>query len=138
MKFFYREIEVLHSPASQRKRKIFRPIITLFVVYGKNIIGYEALIDSGADYNIFDGAVAQYLGIKITSGYKRQITGLGGKSIIGYEHKVILRIGEAQFGTQAIFSKEIPADSFGVLGNQGFFDHFKATLDYRKRTIVLA
>lgn len=134
--FSYRELEVLPSPASRKTKKVLRPIIPIILIYGKIIVGYEALIDSGADYNIFDAEIADVLGIKLTAGNRRQVVGLGGR-IKGYEHGVNLRIGEYQYKTNVIFSKEIPPNSFGVLGNQGFFDQFDVGFSLRKRKIIL-
>lgn len=137
MKFSYRELEVLPSPASRKKKKVLRPIIPVLLIYGKKMVGYEALVDSGADYNVFDAGIAEVLGIKISSGHKRQIAGIGGQKIKGYAHTVTLKITNKRYEAQVIFSKEIPPYSFGVLGNQGFFDHFKISFDYRKKVMVL-
>lgn len=138
MKFKYRELEVKHSPSSNKKKKILRPIIPIFLVSKTTIVGYEALIDSGADYNIFDAAIADILNIKLTSGKKRQIIGLGGQKIKGYEHSVILKLSNHSYNTFVVFSKEIPPNSWGVLGNQGFFDHFKISFFYRKGIIDIS
>lgn len=134
--FYYREFEVLHSPGFSKTKKVLRPIIPVILICGKIIVGYEALIDSGADYNIFDAEVADILGIKLTIGSKRQLVGLGGR-ITGYEHRVKLKIGEHNYEESVIFSKEIPVNSFGVLGNQGFFDHFDVNFNLKKKKIIL-
>lgn len=135
MKFPYREIEIAASPASKKRIVILRPVIPVMLIYNRTIVGYQALIDSGADYNVFDGGVAQVLGIRLTSGHKRQIAGIGGSKIKGYEHRVVLRVGDSQYSAKVIFSKEIPQHSFGVLGNQGFFDQFNVNFNYRKKFI---
>lgn len=70
MKFAYRGIEISPSPASKKKRKVLRPIIPVILVFNKRMVGYEALIDSGADYNVFDAQVAEVLGIRLTTGHK--------------------------------------------------------------------
>lgn len=132
MKFPYRDFEVVPSPASKKKRIIYRPIIPVFLIYNKRLIGYQALIDSGSDHNIFDAIVAEILGVRITSGHKRQIRGIGAQKIKGYEHDITLKVANEQYRTKVIFSKQIPLNSFGVLGNQGFFNHFKVTFKYPK------
>ena len=137
MKFPYQEFEVLHSPSSKRHKKVFRPVIPVILIYSQRIVGYEALIDSGADYNIFDAGISDTLGIKLTTGRKRHIAGIGGQKIKGYEHKVTLRVGDRQYHSKIIFSKQIPAHSFGVLGNQGFFNHFKVNFNFREKIIIL-
>ncbi len=138
MKFPYRELEVLSSPASRRKKKVLRPIISVILIFNRRIIGYEALIDSGADFNIFDASIAEALRIRLTSGNKRQIAGIGGQRIKGYEHNIVLKICGNEYKTGVIFSKEIPPYSFGVLGNQGFFDQFDVKFNYRKKFIEVS
>lgn len=133
MKFTYREIPILFSPASKRKRFIYRPIIPVILVRDKGLVGYEALIDSGSDYNVFDASVADILGIKVSAGFKRQIIGIGEQRLRGYEHNVTLKIAGKQYKTKVIFSKHIPPNSFGILGNEGFFNHFKVTFNCSKR-----
>lgn len=101
------------------------------------MVGYEALIDSGADFNVFDAGIADILGISLKSGNKRQVVGLGGQKVKGYEHNITLRVGPHQYKTKVLFSKEIPPNSFGVLGNIGFFDHFSVLLNYRQKMIEI-
>lgn len=135
MKFSYRELEVVPSPASLKRKTIFRPIIPIFLISPQKIVGYEALIDSGADFNVFDAGIADILGIKLTAGNKRQIIGLGGQRLKGYEHQINLKIGPHHYKTKALFSREIAPNSFGILGSIGFFDHFSVLLNFRKKVI---
>ena len=130
MKFVYQEFEILPSPATIRKSLVYRPIIPVILINNKGFIEYQALIDTGADFNVFEAGIAQYLGLRITSGNKRLITGLGGEKLKGYEHNLSLRIAGKQYKTKVIFSNQIPPYSFGVLGNKGFFDYFKVTFKY--------
>lgn len=132
MRFPYRDFEVSPSPATKKKRIIYRPIIPVFLIYNKKLVGYHALIDSGSDHNIFDAIIAEILGVRITSGHKRQIRGIGSEKLKGYEHNIDLKVAGDQYRTKVIFSKQIPLNSFGVLGNQGFFDHYKVTFKYPK------
>ena len=132
MRFSYQELEVSPSPATKKKRVVNRPIIPVILIYRSSLVNYQALIDTGSDYNVFEAGVSQLLGLRLTSGHKRQITGIGGKKIKGYEHNVALRITGKQYRTKVIFSNQIPPYSFGVLGNKGFFDHFKVTFKYPK------
>jgi len=47
-----------------------------------------------------------------------------------------LRIGNVAYKTDVIFS-EISNFGHGVLGQQGFFDHFDVTLRYHKKVIEI-
>ena len=137
IEFNYKPIEVIPFKTASRKKFVWRPIIPVFLIVGKIIVGYEALIDSGADYNVFDGEIATILKINLTRGKKRQISGLGNQIIKGYEHKLQIKVGDRIFISKIIFSNQIPPHSFGVLGNDGFFNRFKVTFDYPRKLIEI-
>ncbi len=137
MNFEYKKLEILPSPATQRKKSVWRPIIPVILKSEEIIVGYEALIDSGADYNVFPTSIAQALGIEVTKGSKRQIVGFGEQKIKGYEHTLELRVSNKWYSTKIIFSSRMPTYSFGVLGNQGFFNHFLVTLNYLQKDIQI-
>lgn len=101
-----------------------RPIIPLTILYKDRFVQYQALLDTGADYNVFHADIADYLGIDLTKGKTIRITGIGGDSIKGYQHKVEIKIGKNLIQTTIVFSRQIPSNATAVLGNQGFFDHF--------------
>ena len=130
VKFTYQEFEIKPSPSSRKKKTIYRPIIPVIMMSGKNLVGYRAVVDSGSDYCVFEAQVALYLGINLTAGNKRKIRGIGGNTIKGYEHKVLFKVAGKQYETKVIFSKQIPENSFGVLGSQGLFDNFKVIFNY--------
>lgn len=103
---------------------------------GKKIVGYETLIDSGADHNIFHGEVAEVLGIKLTTGKKRKILGISGGPIKGYIHNIEIKpVSMDSFRTPVIFSNQLSPHSQAILGNTGFFDRFKVTFDYKNKSI---
>ena len=121
MEFTYKPIKVAPTTASQKRKTLWRPIIPVILRYGKALVGYEALIDSGADFNVFDAGIALILGITLKRGKKRQIVGIGNQILKGYEHQVKLRISNSEYLAPVIFSQQIPDYSFEVLGNKGFF-----------------
>lgn len=133
MRFTYQEFEITLSPGIFRKKLIYRPIIPVVLMYGKRLLGYQSVVDSGSDYCVFESKVAELLGIKVSKGNKRKIRGIGGTDIKGYEHKIVFKVAGKVYDTLAVFSTEIPENSFGVLGNKGFFDHFRVNFDYRKK-----
>ena len=126
--FPYREIGI--DP------RIFRPLIPITLIYQKRFAQTAALLDSGADYNLFHGDVATYLGITLTSGTKRRIQGIKG-SIYGYEHKISLRVDTHTYKTSIIFSNQIPDNALAVLGNTGFFDHFSVEFNYPQKITLI-
>ena len=46
-------------------KTILRPIIPIFLSTNKRTVRYQALIDSGADFCIFDAEVGEYIGLDI-------------------------------------------------------------------------
>lgn len=106
-------------------------------MYKDRFVQYQALLDTGADYNVFHADIAEYLGIKLTKGKSMRITGIGGDSLKGYQHQVSIKVGKNMVKTSIIFSRHIPNNATAVLGNQGFFNHFRVTFNYRDNTITI-
>lgn len=136
--FPYREFKVFPFPSSKRSIKIYRPIIPLTIFYRQKFVQFAALIDSGADCNIFPSDVANYLGIELTKGRRRNITGISGGKIKGYEHPVNLKVGSCKFSSKIAFSNQFPKNALAVLGNKGFFDKFSVRFVYSKGLIELS
>ncbi|MEK7505043.1 MAG: hypothetical protein AAB589_02065 [Patescibacteria group bacterium] len=57
---------------------ILKPIIPIEISHGEKKLRYNALIDSGADLSIIDGAIGDFLGLDMRSG-DREIFGLLGQ-----------------------------------------------------------
>src|SRR5437899_10782407 len=81
-----------------------------------------ALLDSGANVSLFDGAVGRGLGIKIRGGRKIKPAGIGGP-ITAYVHRITLKIGDEQFEVEIAFTerRRLPIN---LLGRAGVFDRF--------------
>jgi len=133
----YKSFNLKPFPSSKRSVEIRRPIIPVTVIYGKRLVQFEALLDSGADYNIFPGDIAIYLGINLKQGSKRNIHGISGNSINGYQHQVKLKIADQIYRTSITFSNNLPENALAVLGNIGFFDHFSVLFDYKEGQVTL-
>lgn len=137
LNFPYLEFEATPFPSSKRKFVIHRPVIPITLVYRKRYVHHAALLDSGADFNVFHGDIATYLGISLTKGSRRNIWGLGGGPLKGYEHAIILKIKNITYKTRVTFSNQIPDNTLAVLGNKGFFDKFSVNFDYKNKLITL-
>lgn len=117
---------------------ILKPVIPLKISYNKKSINYLALIDSGADFCIFDAEIGENLGIDIKSGEKIEFGGIQGKTgTEAFLHEVIINIGGWDYSTKVSFSYGIAPYGFGVLGQKGFFDIFIAKFDLQKEEIEL-
>lgn len=69
MKFKYLKFS-LREPSQFFGNSVLRPIIPIRISDKNSSLKYAALIDSGADFNIFDAELAEYLGIHIKLGSK--------------------------------------------------------------------
>ena len=88
MKFDYFKID-LPQRSEFFGHSILRPIIPICISASKKKIDYAALIDSGADFCIFDAELAEYLGIDVRSGRKELFGGVQNSSPSeGYLHEV--------------------------------------------------
>ncbi len=116
--------------------KIIRPIVPLILKSSTRVAFYSALIDSGADYCIFGLGVAEALDIKLKSQNKTKVSGVAKELIEGFLTNLEIRIGTVKYETKVIFA-DISDFGHGILGQQGFFDHFDVKLSYQKQTIEI-
>lgn len=117
-----------------------RPIIPIKVKNGNHVIGYEVLIDSGADLCIFDRQVGEILGLDIERGERGVVYGIndgaGREGEDYYMHSVTINIGGWDYSIKAAF-KTLSAVSYGVVGQKGFFDLFVVKFNFMKAEIEL-
>lgn len=137
-KFYYTKLPILDSHG-KKVGEVARPIIEIIIKYkrGEMVGPIAALIDSGADYNLFPSYMCQSLGINLKSGQKFSVRGVSGDKIITYRHFGIRIFVEGDavdtFIDFSDFYHEIP-----ILGQQGFFDKFRSVRFSRsKEEIVL-
>jgi hypothetical protein len=137
MKFRYQKIAAKESEAFPERKFILRPVILIILEHEDKKVGYKALIDSGADYNIFHAAVGEILGLDIKSGKKEIFGGISGEKLTAYFHLVEAKIGGWSYKLYCGFSYDIPPFGYGVLGQKGFFDNFIVKFDLLKEEIEL-
>ena len=70
-----------------------RPVIPVEIIYGDRAVPYEALVDSGADFCIFDAQIADILGIDVFRGEEKEVFGITGVQERYYVHGVTLKVG---------------------------------------------
>ena len=92
---------------------------------------FIAMVDSGASFSVFRSEVADYLGISIEKGRPIYLTGIGGR-ILGYLHKLPIKVGNKKFSCKIIFSKEYTV-SLNILGRDNFFLPFLITFNEKLR-----
>lgn len=116
--------------------KISRPIIPIILKSSSSVSLYSALVDSGADHCIFSLDIADAMGIKLRSKDKTKISGIGKEEVDGFWSQIEFRIGGKIYSTKVIFAK-INEYGYGILGQNGFFDHFDVKLSHQKQTIEI-
>ena len=114
----------------------YRPIIPITLRDGSKTIDFHALIDSGADFNLFPGRIADILGLDLRRVKSEQIAGVAG-SAKAYPYALDIGIQDTFYRAPLVFSHEITLDNFGLLGQRGFFDRFAIEFDYTKGHILL-
>lgn len=117
---------------------ILKPIIPITVMVGGNEIRYAALIDSGADFCIFEAEIGEYLDLDIKGGTPIEFGGVqerGGAT--AFLHDVHLNVGGFPYKNRVGFSYDITKHGFGILGQKGFFDIFVVKFDLLREEIEL-
>lgn len=116
---------------------IFRPVIPIEIGYKDRSLCYEVLVDSGADFCIFDAQIADVLEIEVESGEKREVGGITGVLEHYYLHNVKMTIGGWSYNIKVGFLRNIAQIGYGVVGQRGFFDIFIVKFDFLKGEVEL-
>lgn len=127
--------------------KIFnhkRPIIPVQLSANNKSVNIPALIDSGADFNLFPLDLAEVLGVKLNLKKPIEYKGVGGDkfNMKGYLSIVSVRTyskGEfLSFDSPVVFTDQIPSNGFALLGETGFFDKIqKVEFWYKRGKIII-
>jgi predicted aspartyl protease len=138
MKFPYYKFRCEGVDAFPDRKHILRPIIPIKLKKGNSEVSYLALIDSGADYCIFDAEIGKVIGLDVLDGKLLEFNGVTGEKEKAYFHKIYISVGgwekECYCGFSIGLNKTMP---YGILGQDGFFDLFKVSMDYCKEEIEL-
>ncbi len=92
-----------------------------------------ALVDSGAEENVFQQDIADELGIDIASGREVILYGYDGSEEKAYRVMVDMQLGRHSWRAPVIFSATVSGR--GLLGGAGFFAFFTVTLRYGDRVL---
>ncbi len=117
--------------------ELLKPIIPIGLLLNGKLIRYEALIDSGADFNIFNAEIGELLGLNVRAGKRKEFSGIIGKPFEVYFHNLTLEVGGWQCKIIAGFSYEISPYGFGILGQKGFFNLFRIKFIFSKGIIEI-
>jgi hypothetical protein len=137
MKFKYLKL-ALTEPSPFFGPVLLKPIIPIELICEGRRFRYGALIDSGADFCMLDGAVGEYIGIDVRAGERFEFGGV--EESVGSEaffHTIRMNVGGYEFSAKVGFSYNIANHGFAILGQKGFFDVFIVSFDWRKEEIAL-
>ena len=97
------------------------------------------LVDSGADYSIFDASVADQLSIDYRTGLERPIKGVG--EATGWIHEGMGLALRDPDNTKVVIEIRVAflpdLGVSGLVGRYGFFEAFKVTIDEVERSVEL-
>lgn len=108
--------------------RVWRPILTVKLIYNHATSKrFDAIVDTGSDYCLFDANIGALIGIKVVNGPEGDLGGIiaGSRGRV-YYHNVKLVVGADIVEIKAGFSWDI---SENILGFFGFFDQFIVTLN---------
>jgi hypothetical protein len=98
------------------------PLVHITVHYNGASVLVNALVDSGADHNIFGKEVADGIGLNIGDEAPVLLSGFDGREAEGFLVPVELQFGEYRWAAPVIFSEA--SRSRAVVGRVGFFKFF--------------
>jgi hypothetical protein len=104
-----------------------RPIIPIVVCnpLTQQWVRYLALVDSGADQCVFAGEIGELIGLDVTAGVQRRVSGVvAGQIRPYYMHDVELELGGWRRSVTVGFMPDLALNGHGLLGQTGFFDLF--------------
>ena len=116
---------------------ISRPILPVRLFNRDKYLDFLALVDSGADYSLFNVQIAEALGIDLSDAESHSTFGIGGEGIKTVYRPIEMEVKGAgeRLTIQAGF-----IDSKGVsalLGQYDFFDRYKVTFERAKERLEL-
>jgi len=138
LKYDYRKYDNGPSEAFPRRSSASRPVIPIQLIKEQHRQKCFAMIDSGADYCIFQASLGEIIGLTIESGKLDYFGGISGQGqLTAYFHDIQIGVGGYEFDCWAGFSRDIEALPCGILGQLGFFSLFNIRFDYDKERVEL-
>lgn len=131
------EPDIYRDPLSNKFAFIYRPYLFVRLANktkrSPNLI--RALVDSGADNNVFPAAFAEEIGLSFKNGKVHKIYGVGEYEITTFVHSVKLIVGKREIDTAVQFSELITTP---LLGRLGFFAYYKRiSFDLKQKKLEL-
>jgi hypothetical protein len=124
-----------------RGRPVYKPIIKATLNYRKThkvTVPISALIDSGADVCFCLTDIGDWLGIQFKGKKGPEVfTAANGSQFRAWQENVTLFACGKNYNCFFFFTEVLPRETPIILGQFGFFDHFKITFDIKKKEIEI-
>lgn len=91
------------------------------------VVRFNAKLDTGSDYCVFQRVLAQELGLELDAGHRLRFSTAAG-SFVAYGHEVTLAAATVSVDSVCYFFED-EAISKNVLGRNGWFNRFRFALD---------
>lgn len=102
---------------------------------GGDWVKVDAYVDSGASLSVFSSRDAGRLGLHLTAGDLIHASGVDGKAIPVYVHRLKVQVGPHQFHAHIGFSEKL-GSGFNLLGREDFFSTFDITFSDTSRRLT--
>lgn len=94
-----------------------------------------ALVDSGAEQNVLDEELANFVGISPDDAEPVVIVGTGDDHLPGLRTGIELQLGRHRWTAPTIFCRDLNRE--GILGQAGFFAYFNVTFRYAREDMII-
>lgn len=131
MKFNYTCIEDKFIPGNYA----YLPLVDINI--GKYKLPIRCLIDSGSPITIIHSPLGVAAGIIPAEGKISNVLGIGGEIVKGYYHKIKLNLYDNNWSSEVFFTPDLKTP-FCLLGQTGFFQHFRVIFNLQQRQFEIA
>lgn len=122
------------------KRSVYKSLIPVTLNYKKThkiTLPVTALIDSGADVCFCSKNIGVWLGIQFAKKKRTKFTAANRSTFWASREDVTFYAGGKHYNCPFFFTDVLPKETPIILGQFGFFDHFKITFDVRNKLIEI-
>jgi len=122
-------IEYPYTPIWNGYSVILKPLLEITILHGNDSLLHTALLDSGSDVTLMSADIAKTLGIDLSQCEHKFISGIDGEPMEGFMTDVDINV-QPFAGTLQLPILFVPGlDHSSLLGQYGFFEHFRVRFD---------
>ena len=137
--FPYTAVQLPASEVYPEGRTAYRPLMkaTITASNGESA-RILVLLDSGADACLFSLDIATQLNLDVLRLPKTFTGGVGSQANLTYYDTVSIDLGDGiQFSAYAAFTQGMNQVGLGLLGQSGFFEHFRVEFLYNQKIFTI-